>query len=224
MPTCTNYESDAVKITIEGLAGKVSPVGRGSQFLRVDQGVDWDARGGDVVAVGSGTVYHVSDTGPGGTFGYVIYQRLDVAVSVGGNYYDAVYYAEQPPLVTVGRVHAGQAVMQAGTNEIGFACGDAPCGPLVGGLGAGTQAVQEGCDFGYLAAALGAPMPASFYAAVAAGKGPPPSRGEGDGTPKRLTADQGWHTLMSAYLRITPQYLFHSRHARLALRKLTGRR
>jgi len=128
--------------------GFVSPIPAGTTFLRIDQGVDYDAPA-PCVAVYSGTVSHVSPVGSfaGGT-GQAVYITLDKAVTVNGHTYSQVYYAERAPLVQQGSsVFAGQAVMASGTNELGFASGNSPACGLVGGLGAGTQPTVCGQDF-----------------------------------------------------------------------------
>lgn len=127
----------------------VNPVDPSGKFARVDQGVDWE-QNVPYKALGDGVVYAIGGfaRGEGVASHTAIYIRLDHPIRVNGRVYDEVYYAESAPLVKVGdRVKAGQAVMAAGGSEIGFANGEIPMAPLVGGLGGGTQASMEGHDF-----------------------------------------------------------------------------
>jgi len=135
------------------VAGRVrqaysSPVSASAQFERVDQGVDY-LQSSPYRAVAAGTITHTSPPGSwaGGT-GEAVYEHLDQPVTVDGRTYSDVYYAEEHPLVQQGqRVRAGDPVMEGGGSELGFARGTSPAAPLVGGLGAGTQATQAGQDF-----------------------------------------------------------------------------
>jgi RHS repeat-associated protein len=89
----------------------------------VDQGVDY-APTGPVKAIGPGFIYHHS---PPGSFmtpfgdGEAVYEHLDYPAQIHGRAYSNVYYSEQRSLVRQGRVGAGQAVMKAGKDELGFA-------------------------------------------------------------------------------------------------------
>ena len=129
------------------MAGKYTkPVSKNTQFARVDQGVDY-SQSEPYVAIGSGTVYHIGSGFAGGT-GKAVYIRLDHPVLVNGRVYREIYYAETTPLVKVGQhVKAGQPIQSGGGAEIGFAHGNGPAAPLVGGLGSGTQATKQGSDF-----------------------------------------------------------------------------
>jgi murein DD-endopeptidase MepM/ murein hydrolase activator NlpD len=134
--------------------GLTAPVGGGDKYERVDQGVDFMSTH-PVKALAGGTVVSVTKGMAGGT-GDIIKIKLDHPVSVNGRTYDQIYYSEERPLVRQGqRVTAGQAVMAAGGNELGFLDSRGQMAPLVGGLGAGTQPTQMGSDFLHLLRQLG---------------------------------------------------------------------
>ena len=117
-----------------------------ASFERVDQGVDYMAKS-PVGAVGPGQIISITKGMAGGT-GDIIKERLARPVHVNGRTYDYVYYSEEKPLVRQGEaVQAGQPVMGAGGNEIGFLDSGGHMAPLIGGLGAGTQSTQMGADF-----------------------------------------------------------------------------
>lgn len=124
----------------------ISPVTANAAFARVDQGVDYYQRQ-PYLAVGDGKVYAITGGFAGGT-GKAVYYELDTPVVVNGRSYKQLYVAETTPMVKVGqRVKEGQALSSGGSAELGFADGARPAAPLVGGLGAGTQATREGHDF-----------------------------------------------------------------------------
>lgn len=122
-----------------------APVDMG-KFERVDQGVDYMSPK-PVGAVGPGRIISITKGMAGGT-GDIIKEQLARPVSVNGRTYRYVYYSEESPLVRQGQqVAAGQPVMAAGGNELGFLDNQGRMAPLVGGLGAGTQPTQMGADF-----------------------------------------------------------------------------
>ena len=124
----------------------LSPVTSNAAFARVDQGVDYYQRQ-PYLAVAPGRVYAVTGGFAGGT-GKAVYYELDTPVTVNGRSYKQLYVAETTPLVKVGqRVKEGTPLATGGSAELGFANGRTPAAPLVGGLGAGTQATREGHDF-----------------------------------------------------------------------------
>lgn len=126
--------------------GYVHPIGYGATLGRIDQGVDF-MTSAPVKALGSGVIISVGGGMAGGT-GTIIKQALDQPVTVNGRTYSAVYYSEQKPLVTQGQqVAAGDQVMGAGGNELGFLDANGNMAPLVGGVGAGSQPTQMGRDF-----------------------------------------------------------------------------
>ena len=125
----------------------VDPVTSGAQFERIDQGVDY-SQTKDYVAVAAGTVYDVCHGCFVGGSDTAVYIKLNQPVTINGHTYQDVYYAETTPLVKQGQtVTAGEAIAAGGAAELGFASGDSPAAPLVGGLGAGTQPTQAGRDF-----------------------------------------------------------------------------
>jgi hypothetical protein len=126
--------------------GYVSPVGAGAQYARTDQGVDY-TNPGNYLAPGAGTIYGTS--GFGGGTDQAVYERLFNPITVNGRTYQDIYAAETNPLVHAGEtVYAGQPLQGPGAGEIGFAgAGTSPYAPLIGGLGAGTQATQAGADY-----------------------------------------------------------------------------
>jgi hypothetical protein len=130
-----------------------------SSFARVDQGTDYVSRE-PVRALADGVIVSHGGGMAGGT-GDIIRQRFDHPVQVRGRTYYGAYYSEQQPLVQPGQhVKAGEPVMAAGSNEVGFLVGpNLAMPPLVGGLGAGTQPTQPGQDFEATVAGLGGPGP-----------------------------------------------------------------
>lgn len=133
------------------------PFSLSSPFAGVDQGVDYTPRA-PVRAIAPGRIYHISGPGSfGGGTGQAVYEHLDHPITIRGRKYYNVYYAEQRPLVRQGQhVAAGQRVMAAGSDELGFASPDErhprPQGPLVvvpatGQHGRYTEPTTEGRDF-----------------------------------------------------------------------------
>ncbi len=123
-----------------------TPVGSDLTYGRVDQGVDYTSTK-PYVSPGPGVVYHIGKGFAGGT-GDAVYVRLDTPIVVNGRAYKELYFAETKPLVRQGqRVKAGTPITAPGSAELGFASGNGPAAPLVGGLGSGTQPTQQGNDF-----------------------------------------------------------------------------
>lgn len=137
--------------------GYVNPVPPGSTYERIDQGVDTITTL-PVRAPVPGTIFKVSPAGSwaGGT-GEAAYERFDKPLAVNGRTYYGGYFAEEHPLVPEGaHVTAGQPVLAAGGNELGFLVGPSLQLPaLIGGKGAGTQETQAGRDFASFLRALG---------------------------------------------------------------------
>ena len=148
------------KTTPSSVSGDwVDPV-PGAGFERIDQGVDYIARtpvraitGGKIVAI------HPFAQGEGVASHTQVVEKFDKPIKVGANTYYGGYYAEETPLVKPGqKVKAGDPVMKAGSDEIGFLVGSGlAMPPLVGGLGAGTQPTQPGKDYAGIVTALGGP-------------------------------------------------------------------
>jgi hypothetical protein len=130
----------------QGVAsGHTSPVAADYKFGRVDQGVDV-SQTRPYVSPGAGVVVRIGRVAGGTNQG--VYIRLDQPVTVAGRSYPGIYVWHTSPLVKPGqRVSAGQAIMSAGSAEVGFATADGrPVAPLVGGLGAGTKPTSSGQD------------------------------------------------------------------------------
>lgn len=149
------------KSTPSSLPNSLTDPVPGASFLRIDQGVDYTAKT-PVQAIASGVIESIQSgfgAGEGVASPTEIVERFTHPVTIGANTYYGGYYAEEKPLVTKGqKVSAGDPVMAAGTNEIGFLVGqNLNLPPLVGGLGAGTQPTQPGKDYAGIVTALGGP-------------------------------------------------------------------
>ncbi len=143
----------------------------GLQPARIDQGVDYYSSGGNILAIGDGTVTYAKSSGsgwnPGGAF--IEYKLTDGPAT---NY--SVYVAECINLlVTGGTVTAGQAIASMNTHcaygpecaqfciETGWACqtayGSAQAGCTGQDQGNFTLTTAYGCNFNAMLTWLGAP-------------------------------------------------------------------
>ena len=132
----------------------------GASFARIDQGVDYIAKK-PVTALVGGTITDITPfaTGEGVASHTAILEKFDAPVTYGGRTYYGGYYAEEQPKVKKGQhVKAGQEVMAAGSDEIGFLINHGTTfPPLIGGTGAGTQPTKEGKDYAAVVATVGGP-------------------------------------------------------------------
>ena len=132
----------------------------GASFARIDQGVDYIAKK-PVTALVGGTITDITPfaTGEGVASHTAILEKFDAPVTYGGRTYYGGYYAEEQPKVQKGQhVKAGQEVMAAGSDEIGFLINQGTTfPPLIGGTGAGTQPTKEGRDYAAVVASVGGP-------------------------------------------------------------------
>lgn len=132
----------------------------GASFQRIDQGVDYIAKK-PVTALVGGTITDITPfaTGEGVASHTAVIEKFDAPVTYGGRTYYGGYYAEEKPLVKKGqKVKAGQKVMAAGSDEIGFMVNKGTTfPPLIGGVGAGTQPTEAGKDYAAVVTTVGGP-------------------------------------------------------------------